>query len=76
MYNTFIESRTNSLDILNQLNRLDYLINGEAKEISQCASKMGKWGSGGRKALLNDARQNLIDQLDPDMVSLMEGEAV
>ncbi|MFP1767272.1 KilA-N domain-containing protein [Lonsdalea quercina] len=76
VYNTFIESRTNSLDILNQLNRLDYLINGEAKEISQCASKMGKWGSGGRKALLNDARQNLIDQLDPDMVSLMEGEAV
>jgi hypothetical protein len=36
---------------------------------------MGKWGSGGRKALLNEARQNLIDQLDPDMVSLMEGKA-
>jgi len=75
VYNTFIESRTNSLDILNQLNRLDHLINGETKEISQCASRMGKWGSGGRKALLTDARKNLIDQLDPDMVSLMEGKA-
>ncbi|MBS0909198.1 KilA-N domain-containing protein [Tatumella sp. JGM118] len=76
VYNTFIESRTNALDILNQLNRLDYLISGETKEISQCASKMGKWGSGGRKALLNDARQNLIDQIDPDMVALMEKSVV
>lgn len=75
VYNTFIESRTKSLDILNQINRLDHLIGGETKDISQCASKMGKWGSGGRKALLAKARQNLIDQLDPDMVSLMEDKA-
>ncbi|MBS0854961.1 MULTISPECIES: KilA-N domain-containing protein [unclassified Tatumella] len=76
VYNTFIESRTNALDILNQLNRLDYLISGETKEISQCARKMGKWGSGGRKALLNEARQNLIDQIDPDMVALMDKAVV
>jgi len=25
--------------------------------------------------MLTDARKNLIDQLDPDMVSLMEGKA-
>ncbi|MCG7368013.1 KilA-N domain-containing protein [Pantoea sp. ACRSH] len=75
VYNTFIESRTKALDILNQLNRLDHLIGGETKDISQCASKMGKWGKGGRKALLNEARKNLIDQLDPDMVALMEGKA-
>lgn len=74
VYNTFIESRTKSLDVLNQLNRLDHLIGGETKDISQCASKMGKWGSGGRKALLNETRQNLINQLDPDMVALMEGK--
>lgn len=43
VYNTFIESRTKSLDILNQLNRLDHLIGGETKEISQCASKIGIW---------------------------------
>lgn len=74
VYNTFIESRTKSLDILNQLNRLDYVIGGETKDISQCASKMGKWGTGGRKALLHEARKNLIDQLDPDMVALMESQ--
>lgn len=75
VYNTFIESRTKSLDILNQLNRLDHLIGGETKDINQCASKMGRWGSGGRKALLLEARQNLIDQLDPDMVAIMEDKA-
>lgn len=30
---------------------------------------------GGRKALLNNAREQIIEQIDPDMVALMEGKA-
>lgn len=73
VYDTFVSSRLTALDVMNQLNRLDHLITIETKEISQCARRMGQWGSGGRKALLAEARHCLIGQLDKDMVSIMEG---
>lgn len=34
---------------------------------------MNSWGVGGRKKSLADARANIIAQMDPDMVSIMEG---
>jgi len=32
----------------------------------------GQWGSGGRKARLNYAGQNLFDQIEHNMFALME----
>lgn len=72
VYETFVSSRVHSMDLMNKLNRLDYQIAGEKHEISQCASKMSRWGIGGRKALLNGIRSNLISQIDPDMVTIMQ----
>jgi len=60
---------------MNRLNRLDLLIANEIKEVSACAKTMNKWGVGGRKKLLNGARERIIEQMDPDMVAMMEDKA-
>lgn len=63
VYTTFKDAVLGELANLNQLNRLDLLIASESKEVSQCASKMAKWGSGGRKKVLNSARERMVDKL-------------
>lgn len=75
VYNTFREAVLNGISHMNQLNRLDHLIATETEQVSGCARTMNKWGRGGRKQLLNNARERIIEQMDPDMVSLMEGKA-
>ncbi|HBE9079101.1 KilA-N domain-containing protein [Serratia fonticola] len=72
VYETFREAVISGLGAMNRLNRLDLIINTEAKEISSCARKMNNWGVGGRKKLLNLARENLVSSIDPDMVAIME----
>lgn len=74
VYNTFREAVLNGVSNMTRLNRLDLLIANETKEVSNCAKTMNKWGVGGRKQLLNCARDRIIDQMDPDMVALMEGK--
>ncbi|EOL8988449.1 hypothetical protein ACM92P_002990 [Cronobacter dublinensis] len=61
---------------MNQLNRLDLLIATETEQVSGCGRGMNKWGRGGRKVLLNDACERIIEQIDPDLVSLMKEKAV
>ncbi|KMV67645.1 hypothetical protein WB66_12255 [bacteria symbiont BFo1 of Frankliniella occidentalis] len=75
VYNTFREAVLNGIGNMTRLNRLDLLIANETKEVSACARKMNQWGVGGRKRMLNGTRENLLEQMDPDMVSLMEGRA-
>ncbi|NNS07325.1 KilA-N domain-containing protein [Erwinia sp. JH02] len=75
VYNTFREAVLNGIGNMTRLNRLDLLIANETKEVSACARKMNQWGVGGRKRMLNGTRENLLEQMDPDMVSLMEGKA-
>ncbi len=75
VYNTFREAVLNGIGNMTRLNRLDLLIANETKEVSTCARKMNQWGVGGRKRMLNGTRENLLEQMDPDMVSLMEGKA-
>lgn len=48
---------------MSRLNRLDHVINTETKEVSQCASKMAKWGVGGRKKLLHVARERMVNEV-------------
>ena len=76
VYETFREAVLSGISSMNRLNRLDLLIATETKEVSACAKAMNKWGVGGRKKLLNSARERIICQMDPDMVSLMEAKAV
>lgn len=75
VYNTFREAVLNGIGNMTRLNRLELLIANEIKEVSACARKMNQWGVGGRKRMLNGTRENLLEQMDPDMVSLMEGRA-
>ncbi|AOE40499.1 KilA-N domain-containing protein [Pantoea agglomerans] len=75
VYETFREAVLNGIGHLNQLNRLDLLIATETEQVSGCARTMNRWGRGGRKELLNNVRERIIKQMDPDMVSLMEGKA-
>ncbi|WP_196010592.1 KilA-N domain-containing protein [Citrobacter amalonaticus] len=75
VYETFREAVLNGLSNMNKLNRLDLLIANEIKEVSACAKTMNKWGVGGRKKLLNGARERIIEQMDPDMVAMMEDKA-
>lgn len=75
VYETFREAVLSGISHMNQLNRLDLLIATETEQVSGCARTMNKWGRGGRKALLTNARERIIEQMDPDMVSLMEGKA-
>lgn len=75
VYNTFREAVLNGISNMSQLNRLDLLIATESEQVSGCARTMNKWGRGGRKALLNNARERIIEQMNPDMIALMEGKA-
>lgn len=75
VYETFREAVLSSITSMNRLNRLDLLIATETKEVSACARAMNKWGVGGRKKLLNGARERIVSQMDPDMVTLMEEKA-
>ncbi|MBG6242943.1 MAG: KilA-N domain-containing protein [Candidatus Symbiopectobacterium sp. Dall1.0] len=75
VYETFREAMLSGISNMTMLNRLDLLIATEKREVSACARTMNKWGVGGRKSMLSDARQNLIDQMDPDMVAIMQGVA-
>ncbi|NUU68441.1 KilA-N domain-containing protein [Enterobacteriaceae bacterium BIT-l23] len=75
VYETFREAVLNGISSMTMLNRLDLLITNEKQEVSECARKMNRWGVGGRKNMLETTRQNLIDQMDPDMVAIMQGAA-
>lgn len=75
VYETFREAVLNGIGNMSRLNRLDLLIASETKEVSACARKMNQWGVGGRKRMLSGTRDNLLEQLDPDMIALMEGKA-
>jgi len=63
VYQTFQAVMRNGLDALNRLNRIDAVINQETREVSQCASKMARWGVGGRKRLLHTARERVIEEV-------------
>lgn len=75
VYETFREAVLSGIGNMTRLNRLDLLIASETNEVSACARKMNQWGVGGRKKMLSGTRENLLEQLDPDMVALMEGKA-
>ncbi|HEP1896339.1 TPA: KilA-N domain-containing protein [Kluyvera cryocrescens] len=51
------------ISAMSRLNKIDHIINTETKAISQCASQMARWGSGGRKQLLYTARERLADEV-------------
>ncbi|EBD3758269.1 KilA-N domain-containing protein [Salmonella enterica] len=51
------------INAMSRLNKIDHVINTETKAISQCASQMAKWGSGGRKRLLYFARKRIADEV-------------
>ncbi|MCV5445119.1 hypothetical protein OFN46_26280, partial [Escherichia coli] len=56
---------------MSRLNRIDHIINTETKAISQCASQRAKWGVGGRKRLLDVARERAANEVQmylPGMV--------
>ncbi|RCX01895.1 hypothetical protein DFO56_104621 [Kosakonia sp. AG348] len=63
VYQTFQMVIRNGIDTLSRLNRLDHIINTETKDVSQCASKMAKWGVGGRKKILLAARERMVDEV-------------
>lgn len=51
------------ISAMSRLNKIDHIINTETKQISQCASQMSRWGSGGRKKLLHAARERVADEV-------------
>lgn len=61
VYQTFQMVMRNGIGAMARLNKIDHIINAETKAISQCASKMAKWGVGGRKKLLHTAREMAAD---------------
>ncbi|MEX0497653.1 KilA-N domain-containing protein [Raoultella terrigena] len=63
VYQTFQTVIRNGFDAMARLNKIDHVINAETKEVSQCASRMGKWGAGGRKRLLLAARARVVDEV-------------
>lgn len=62
VYNTFKDAARKGLDIMARLNKLDYIIDAEAKNVSGCARIMANWGSGGRKQLLLTARERIASE--------------
>ncbi|MEX9896580.1 KilA-N domain-containing protein [Providencia rettgeri] len=62
VYNTFRDAARKGLDVLSRLNKLDYIINTETKNVSGCARIMANWGSGGRKQLLLAARERIVSE--------------
>jgi len=75
VYETFREAVLNGIGNMTLLNRLDLLIASEKKKVSDCARVMNKWGVGGRKNMLETTRDNILNQMDPDMVAIMQGAA-
>lgn len=63
VYQTFQSFVRKGFDAMTRLNRLDLVIKTETKDISQCASRMAKWGVGGRKRLLHTARERIVDEV-------------
>ncbi|KOR02495.1 KilA-N domain-containing protein [Pluralibacter gergoviae] len=63
VYQTFQALMRRGFDAMSRLNKIDHVINTETKEVSHCASKMGKWGAGGRKRLLLAARERVMDEV-------------
>lgn len=63
VYETFQMLVRRGFDAMSRLNKIDHMIKSESKEISQCASRMAKWGVGGRKRLLNSARHRVVDEV-------------
>lgn len=63
VYQTFQMVIRNGIGAMARLNKIDHIINAETKAISQCASKMAKWGAGGRKKLLHTAREMAADEV-------------
>ncbi|MCF3655233.1 DNA-binding protein [Salmonella enterica subsp. enterica serovar Weltevreden] len=71
VYQTFQMVMRSGIDAMSRLNKIDHIINTEIKAISQCASKMAKWGVGGRKRLLHVARVRVVNEVQmylPGMV--------
>ncbi|WP_438335613.1 KilA-N domain-containing protein [Edwardsiella tarda] len=63
VYETFQMAIRSRFNAMARLNELDLVIKTETKDISQCASKMAKWGVGGRKRLLHTARERIVDEV-------------
>jgi hypothetical protein len=63
VYETFQMLMRRGYDAMSRLNKLDNIINGETKEVGQCASRMAKWGVGGRKQLLHVARDRMLTEV-------------
>lgn len=59
------------ISAMSRLNKIDHIINTETKQISQCASQMARWGSGGRKQLLNAARNRVADEVQMYLPGIM-----
>lgn len=62
VYQTFQTLIRKGIDAMSRLNKLDHVINTETKDVSQCASKMARWGVGGRKQLLHVARERMENE--------------
>ncbi|NIA45658.1 KilA-N domain-containing protein, partial [Providencia sp. 504mA] len=62
VYNTFKDAARKGLDVMTKLNKLDHVINTEAKNVSNCARTMANWGVGGRKQLLLTARERVVKE--------------
>lgn len=63
VYQTFQALMRKGFDAMSRLNKLDHVINTETKEVSHCASKMARWGVGGRKQLLHVARERMMSEV-------------
>lgn len=63
VYQTFQALMRKGIDAISRLNKLDHVINTETKELSHCASKMARWGVGGRKRLLHMARERMVNEV-------------
>lgn len=63
VYQTFPALMRKGFDAMARLNKLDHVINTESKEVSHCASKMARWGVGGRKQLLHVARERMMNEV-------------
>lgn len=62
VYETFQLLMRKGLDVMTRLNKLDYIIDAETKNVSGCARTMANWGSGGRKKLLLTARERIASE--------------
>lgn len=62
VYEIFQSVVRKGLDVMTRLNKLDYVINAETKNVSSCARTMANWGVGGRKQLLLTARERVVKE--------------